>query len=145
MATIPSISPLSKPPSLDEFRKRIDRLWIDRIERFARRLESAWQRFSEDFEAVSADEFPAEELAPLFTAFAGLQRLGVRFDPRFIAKMDYLRRDMAYLNVDGDADTSDDLLDLEDSDQDASDEVLEDGWGEHPEIFNAREMPEAQR
>jgi hypothetical protein len=128
MATIPSALPHSNVGSI---RQRIDRQWLDRIDRFARHLEAAWQRFSEDFDAARAETLEAEELAPLFAAFSRLRRLGVRFDPRFIARMDALKGEAEDLNVDGDADASDELLDLEDSDEDGSDEACEDGWGNH--------------
>jgi hypothetical protein len=140
MPNVSGITPDSKSDSIRRLlarqREEIDRQWQQRIDRFASRLETAWRRFSDDVEAATAEELPAEELAPLFTAFAKLRQLGVRFDPRFIARMEALQADAVRLDVDGDLDTSDELLDREDTDEDGSDEACEDGWGNHHTLRN---------
>jgi hypothetical protein len=90
-------------------KKAVDKKWIKRIERFARKLEAAWRRFdslTDDLFEIG-DDLPTEEIGPVFTAFDELRKMGVQFDPCFILKMDGVRAGIFWLNVDDDGDLSD--------------------------------------
>lgn len=98
--------------------------WRDVIAQYAADLAQAWDEWSETIEAVDDPQTDpdAEDMGLAFAQFSRLRRLGVRFDPGFVLRMEDVDAKVRKV-ADDDFDSSDSLLvDRDDSDEDGSDD-----------------------
>jgi hypothetical protein len=75
-----------------------------------KRLEAEWELFSKNTDAVALDDLVTDEIAPLFKSLAELIRLGVRFDPDFVARMDAMHKELVAMDPDGEMDGCDEAF-----------------------------------
>lgn len=91
--------------------------WCEAIQAYGAKLLSVWTEFKLDSEAILREEgeLDAEEQAPWFNAFATLRRMGVRFDPTFVERVDAAVIGTRGTEIDPDFDLSDQFLDRDDA------------------------------
>ena len=103
---------------LAQERRRVDAEWEERITRYAETLLRKWDEFELAIDGAIGEDLPVEELAPIFHQFEQLVRIGVKFDPEFVLRMQFVKAAAVVANPDSEDEHDTDGDDDGDNDND---------------------------